>query len=42
MYPERIPHNDEGLDWSCAAASKGLSKIDGKLPEARKRQVRIP
>lgn len=42
MHPERMPRDGEGIDWSYAAAGEGLPKIDGKLPEARKRQVRIP
>lgn len=42
MHTERMPCDDESRDWSRAAGSQGLSKADGKAPESRKRQVRIP
>ena len=35
-----MPCDDKDKYWTYATASKGLSKIDGKPAEARKRQAR--
>ena len=35
-----MPCDDKDKYWTYTTASKGMSKIDGKLAEARKRQAR--
>ena len=40
-YTEKAPCNNQGKDWSYAAARLGTPKIASKLPEARRRQGRF-